>query len=178
MQLQNGLISLFIGCFDWTQDRYQLSWCSFKPLKAVLAFQIFSSWHSNNFWIWPRHTYFMMAKTYCYMDQTYDKFLSKHETFTAHFSLFPGTLMCRGTQFGKPCLKARKCPIIKAEKEARCAKDMISDGFTHRLNMPWPWALHFWCPNNSFLWRFIINLNFAKLRRGITSQFTLKREKM
>ena len=35
MQLQNGLISLFIGCFDWTQDRYQLSWCSFKPLKAV-----------------------------------------------------------------------------------------------------------------------------------------------
>ena len=35
MQLQNGLISMFIGCFDWTQDRYQLSWCIFKPLKRA-----------------------------------------------------------------------------------------------------------------------------------------------
>jgi len=30
--------------------------------------------------------------------------LSKHETFAAHFNLFRGTLMCRGTQFGKSWL--------------------------------------------------------------------------
>jgi len=33
-------------------------------------------------------------------------------------------------------------------------------------------------PCNSLLWRLIIYLKFAKLRRGITSQFTLKRAKM
>ena len=36
----------------------------------------------------------------------------------------------------------------------------------------------FGVPRNSFLWRLIIKLKFGKLRRGITSQFTLKRAKM
>jgi len=36
----------------------------------------------------------------------------------------------------------------------------------------------FGAPRNSFLWRLIINLKFAKLWGGITSQFTLKRAKM
>jgi len=45
-----------------------------------------------------------------------------------------------------------------------------SDGFTHR---PWPRA-----PRNSFLWRLITNWKFAKLRRGIVSQFTLERTKI
>ena len=45
--------------------------------------------------------------------------------------------------------------------------------FTHRPNTPWPRA-----PRNSFLWRLIINLKIAKLRRNITSQFTSKRAKM
>jgi len=29
--------------------------------------------------------------------------LSKHKTFAAHFSLFSGTPVCRGAQFGKHC---------------------------------------------------------------------------
>jgi len=48
-----------------------------------------------------------------------------------------------------------------------------SDGFTHRPNRQWPRA-----PRNSFLWRLIINLKCAKLRRGITSQFTLERAEL
>jgi len=48
---------------------------------------------------------------------------------------------------------------------------IASDGFTRRT---WPKTLR-----NSFLWRLIIYLKFAKLRRGcMTSQFTLKRAKM
>jgi len=30
------------------------------------------------------------------------RFLSKIETFAAHFSLFRGTLVCCGAEFGKP----------------------------------------------------------------------------
>jgi len=48
-----------------------------------------------------------------------------------------------------------------------------SDGFTHRSSRPWPTA-----PRSSFPWRLNINYKFAKLRRGITSQFTLKRVEM
>ena len=47
---------------------------------AVL-FKLFSSWHTNNFWIWQWHTYFMMAKTYCYMDQTFYKLFVKTWNF-------------------------------------------------------------------------------------------------
>jgi len=36
----------------------------------------------------------------------------------------------------------------------------------------------FGVPRNSFPWRLIIKLKFGKLRRGITSQYTLKRAKM
>jgi len=46
-----------------------------------VLFKLFSSWHTNNFWIWPRHTYFMMAKTYCYMDQTFYKLFVKASNF-------------------------------------------------------------------------------------------------
>ena len=38
-----------------------------------------------------------------------------------------------------------------------------SDGFTQRLNRPWPRA-----SRNSFPWRLITNLKFGQLRRGIT----------
>ena len=48
-----------------------------------------------------------------------------------------------------------------------------SDGFTRRPHRPWPRA-----PRKSFLWRLIINLKSAKLRRGITLQFTLKPAKI
>jgi len=48
-----------------------------------------------------------------------------------------------------------------------------SDGFTQRLNRPWSRT-----PRNSFLWRHITNLKFGQLRRGVTSQFALKRAKM
>ena len=53
---------------------------------------------------------------------------------------------------------------------------------------PWPvdplatpvyhglWPRGFGTPRNSFLWRLIINFNFEKLRRGITSQFTVFRK--
>jgi len=39
------------------------------------------------------------------------KVLSKHETFASHFSLFSGTPVCRGTQFGKHCHR----PLCYAE---------------------------------------------------------------
>ena len=50
-----------------------------------------------------------------------------------------------------------------------------SDGFTHR---PWPWAPRFLSPAQLLSLRLIIDLRFAKLWRGITSQCTLKRAKM
>jgi len=57
-------------------------------------------------------------------------------------------------------------------KEFFASVPVISDGFTHRSNRPEPRA-----PRNSFIWRLVTNLKFAKLRRGITSQFTLNRAK-
>jgi len=56
-----------------TKEQWGLLQGQFKMdmLKPML-FKLFSSWHTNKFWIWPWHTYFMMAKTYyCYMDQTF-----------------------------------------------------------------------------------------------------------
>jgi len=50
---------------------------------------------------------------------------------------------------------------------------MHSDWFMHRPNRPWPRA-----PRNSFLRWLITNLKIAKLRRGTTSQFILKRSKI
>jgi len=41
-----------------------------------------------------------LAKTYFSQNLQY-KVLSKHKTFVAHFSLFGGTPVCRGTQFEK-----------------------------------------------------------------------------
>ena len=48
-----------------------------------------------------------------------------------------------------------------------------SDGFTHR---PWPRVPRFWGPRVTLSYDdSLLTKNFAKLRRGITSQFTLKR---
>jgi len=60
------------------------------------------------------------------------------------------------------------------------AHQSANDGEQWRIYaqaMAWGPAL-FGTPHNSFLWRLILNLKFAKLRRGTTSQFTLKRAKM
>jgi len=43
-----------------------------------------------------------LAKSY-FLQVLQHKVLSKHKTFVAHFSLFSGTPVCRGTQFGKHC---------------------------------------------------------------------------
>jgi len=52
-----------------------------------------------------------------------------------------------------------------------------SEGFTHRPNRPWPRAPRFWGPHATPCYDDSL-LKFAKLRRGITSQFTLKQAKM
>jgi len=58
--------------------------------------------HTNTFWIWLRHTYFMKSKTN--FSQTLQRelritrFSQNTKTFMAHFS---GKPVCRGTQFGK-----------------------------------------------------------------------------
>jgi len=48
-----------------------------------------------------------LAKTYFSQDLQH-KVLSKHKNFAAHSSLFSGTQVCRGTQFGKHCLDSKQ----------------------------------------------------------------------
>jgi len=57
---------------------------------------------------------------------------------------------------------------------------MYSDRFTHRPSRPWPRAQRFWGRRAilSYDYSILTKNLFAKLRRGITSQFTLKREEM
>jgi len=72
--------------------------------------------------------------------------------FDESFLLVHGNPFCRGITRGAQCPGPWK------------------DGFTHR---PWPRA-----PCNSFLSRLNTNQKFAKLRRCVTLQFTLKRAEM
>ena len=53
-----------------------------------------------------------------------------------------------------------------------------SDRFTHRPNRPWPRAPRFWGLRATLSYDDSILTKICKLRRSITSQFTLKREEM
>jgi len=64
-------------------------------------------------------------------------------------------------------LKMMHIGLLQAQVSGCISTHPGSDGFTHK---PWPRA-----PRNSFLMKTHYNLKLAKLRRGISSQFTLKR---
>ena len=75
--------------------------------QAVL-FKLFSSWHTNNFWIWPRHTYFLTAKTYCYvtLDQTCYKFFVKAWNFRGALNSLSRHTKCSAAHsLGNPATK-------------------------------------------------------------------------
>ena len=74
-------------------------------IKAVL-FKLFSSCHTNKFWMWPPHTCIAKANTSATWTKHFISILSKRAIFGAHLSLFQGTLVRRRTQFGKHCIKA------------------------------------------------------------------------
>jgi len=61
---------------DSCRSKHTQIWSS-----RTMLFKLFSSWHTNNLWIWLRRTYVMMAKTYCYMDQTFYKLFVKAWNF-------------------------------------------------------------------------------------------------
>ena len=118
----------------------------------------YSVWFYTGEWRpFLNNLYWEFVSEYCLLKYVSYHSICKHNPWNGYTMLFPAL---SNFSANSNCEQSWLKRWIK----------VASDGFTQRPNRPWPRS-----PRRSFLWR----LNkFAKLRRGITSQFTFKWAKM